>query len=667
MNFRRIGCAVLIICLAWAPMAFGKSGEERFTYEDVHRVMEQLFVFHVDKKEMSVELLRRSYEAYIDQFDTQKLYLLRGEIDRWTNRPTAQLTKALSRYESGDYSDYVALNGMIKSSIVRSRQMRVELRTQIVKWINEGRKADLSFLESKLEYCKTLEELRERTGLLMFAFAEHQMERFPGLTTDQLDRVWVLFEKRLRSDENLYLLDDPSGRPLVSNEAENFLTLRVLKAMARSLDSHTDVYSPEEAQTLRLQLMKGFTGVGIVLEEQLEGVVITRLVKGGPADRSGKIMEEDRLVEVDGHQVAQYPFARILDFLRGERGSTVMLGVSRPTELGGREIIQVALKREPVVLAESRVEIAYEQFQGGIIGLVALDSFYESDSGITSAKDVKQAITELEKVGTLKGLVLDLRQNLGGFLSQAIQVAGLFITNGVVAISRYSDGSEVYFRDLDGSTYYDGPLVILTSRASASAAEIVAQALQDYGRAVVVGDERTYGKGSIQHQTITDEEAETHFKVTVGRYYTVSGKSTQLDGVRADIVVPSALCEQEIGEIYVKHPLTRDRVTAAYHDNLNDLDPAIQRYFVKYYMPTIQQKSDFWERHMALLKQNSNGRLETSKAYADFLKESGSIGVTGFHSWIERKDNYQAIEAMNVLKDMILIQEQADAKETIAR
>lgn len=667
MSFRRIGYAVLIICLAWAPMAFGRSDEEKFTYGDVHRVMDQLFVYHVDKKQMTTELLRRSYEAYIDQFDTQKLYLLQGEVNRWASRPVNQLTKALSRYEMGDYGDYVALNGMIKSSIVRSRQMRVELRSQVARWIDEGREVDLELLDTKLDYCKTADELRERIGLLMFAFAEHQMARFPELTTGQLDRVWVLFEKRLRSDENLYLLDDPSGVPLASTEAENFLTLRVLKAMARSLDSHTDVYSPEEAQTLRLQLMKGFTGVGIVLEEQLDGVVITRLVKGGPAERCGKIREEDRLVEVDGYKVSQYPFTRILDFLRGERGSTVVIGISRPIDDGEREIIQVALRREPVVLADSRVEISYEQFQGGIVGLVALDSFYESDSGITSAKDVKHAIAELEKVGDLKGMVLDLRQNLGGFLSQAIQVAGLFISNGVVAISRYSDGSEVYFRDLDGTTYYDGPLVVLTSKASASAAEIVAQALQDYGRAVVVGDERTYGKGSIQHQTITDEDAETFFKVTVGRYYTVSGRSTQLDGVIADVVVPSALHEQQIGEVYVKHPLPRDRVTSAYHDSLDDLDPAIQRYFAKYYMPSIQQRSDFWERHMALLKQNSQSRLESSKAYADFLKESGSIGVTGFHTWIERKDNYQAIEAMNVLKDMILIRQQADLRETLAR
>lgn len=667
MEFRRVGYGILIVCLAWAPMVFGRADEERFSYDDIHRVMDQLFVYHVDKKKMNTELLRRSYEAYIDQFDTQKLYLLQGEVNRWAQRPAAQLSKALSRYQVGDLSDYVTLNGMIKSAIVRSRQMRVELRPQVARWIDEGRKSDAKFLDTKFEYAKSSDELRERTGLLMLAFAEHQMERFPELTTDQLDRVWILFEKRLRADENLYLLDDASGTPLTADEAESSMTLRVLKAMAKSLDSHTDVYSPEEAQNLRLQLMKGFTGVGIVLEEQLDGVVIARLVKGGPAEKSGKIQENDRLVEVDGHQVSQYPFTRILDFLRGERGSDVILGIKRPADGGEAEVIQVALRREPVVLNESRVEIAYERFAGGVIGVVELDSFYESDSGITSAKDLKHAISELRKIAPVKGLVLDLRQNLGGFLSQAIQVAGLFISNGVVAISRYSDGSEVFFRDLDGTSFYDGPLVILTSRASASAAEIVAQALQDYGRAVVVGDERTYGKGSIQHQTITDEEADTFFKVTVGRYYTVSGKSTQLDGVKADIVVPSALFQQEIGEVYVKHPLSRDRIASAFNDNLDDLDPAIQRYFVKYYMPTLQKRSDFWARHMELLKENSQRRLEKSQAYAEFLRESDKIGVSGFHSWISKKDNYQTAEAIEIVKDMILLQQQAGDRETLAK
>ena len=159
--------------------------------------------------------------------------------------------------------------------------------------------------------------------------------------------------------------------------------------------------------------------------------------------------------------------------------------------------------------------------------------------------------TKLKSQGNLRGLILDLRSNSGGFLSQAVKVAGLFISDGVIVISKYSNGEEKFYRDVDGKTVYDGPLVVLTSKATASAAEIVAQALQDYGVALVVGDEHTYGKGTIQTQTVTDNRSTSYFKVTVGKYYTVSGHTPQKEGVKADIVVPGRWSKEKIGEMSI--------------------------------------------------------------------------------------------------------------------
>src|SRR5690606_836656 len=163
-----------------------------------------------------------------------------------------------------------------------------------------------------------------------------------------------------------------------------------------------------------------------------------------------------------------------------------------------------------------------------IIGKITLNSFYQGDNGVNSENDVRDAIKKLDKMGNLRGLILDLRENSGGFLTQAVKVAGLFITNGVIVVSKYFNGEEHFYRDMDGKVSYTGPLVILTSKATASAAEIVAQALQDYGTALIVGDEHTYGKGTIQSQTVTENQGAAFFKVTVGKYYTVSGKTPQI-------------------------------------------------------------------------------------------------------------------------------------------
>ena len=204
-----------------------------------------------------------------------------------------------------------------------------------------------------------------------------------------------------------------------------------------------------------------------------------------------------------------------------------------------------------------RRQYSFERYADGIIGKINLPSFYESAEGLSCEADLKAALRDLRKQGDLKGLVVDLRENSGGFLHQAVKVAGLFVSSGIIVISKYAHGETQYLRDIDGKSYYSGPLVLLTSRGSASAAEIVAQALQDYGTVLIVGDDRTYGKGTIQYQTVTDVSAATFFKVTVGRYYTVSGRTTQIEGVIADIQVPTYYSALAIGERYLQYPLEK--------------------------------------------------------------------------------------------------------------
>jgi carboxyl-terminal processing protease len=384
--------------------------------------------------------------------------------------------------------------------------------------------------------------------------------------------------------------------------------------------------------------------------------MIAELIKGSPAEQSGQIRINDLLVEIDGISIAARPFEEVLDMLKKKEKTQIVLGFRRDDA----KLIRVPLMKRAIVMNEERIQVGYEKVEGGIIGKISLHSFYESGEGISSEKDIKEAIRGFREKGNLVGLVLDLRENSGGFLSQAVKVAGLFVTNGVVVISKYGKGEVHYLRNIVAKSYYNGPLVVLTSKMSASASEIVAQALQDYGVALVVGDKRTFGKGSIQYQTVTDAKADMFFKVTVGRYYTPSGKSTQIDGVIADIEVPSQYAPYKIGERYLEYPLPQDQVEPAFVDPLTDLDEKTRRLFQMRYLPFTQRVVSFWKKMLPVLREQSAARIAQNPEYQSFLKKqeviqarSGALPPNTIDEQIQVKEDLQMKEAVNIVKDMI--------------
>ena len=264
--------------------------------------------------------------------------------------------------------------------------------------------------------------------------------------------------------------------------------------------------------------------------------------------------------------------------------------------------------------------------------------------------------------------MLDLRSNSGGLLSQAVGVAGLFITKGIVVSIKDENGKVQHLRDLDGKTSWDGPLVVLVNRASASASEIVAQTLQDYGRAIVVGDETTYGKGSYQTFTLNGSQEggvnpEGEYKVTRGRYYTVSGRTPQRAGVASDVVVPSFLSELDIGEQHLKYPLDPDEIEPNFDDKLLDI-PFMQRARVsQLYRFDLQPKLDIYSAHLPRLRTNSDLRINNNKNYQAFLEE---IAAREEDKDLEDDDlaekygqnDLQLTEALNIMKDLIVLMKQ---------
>jgi len=655
--------------------------EEQLETRDVQRIMSKILRQHVSVHQVDEEILRRAMDTYLEQFDRSKIYLLEEEVAPYLHPTEEQLTQMMKEYERGQYQTFEEIHVLIQGAIERSRNWRVELADEMEQLLLEIEEP--SFLEEQKkrdpfeekEFVAELSDLKHRFREMLKRFLFIQRKQVgKKILHEKQTKAWALFERQLRDREWDYLFENEHGESVSADKQEDLFVHRLLKAFTRSLDAHTTFYNAEEAYDMRIRLEKGFKGIGVVLQESIDGIVITRLIEGGPAEKSGEIQPNDRLVEVDGVSIVDASFKSILELIRGAEGSSIYLGLKRQIEHEETQekediLVHVTLTRAEVVINEDRVDVSHENFGDGIIGKITLHAFYEGDNGISSERDVRDALKELYKVGDVKGIVLDLRENSGGFLIQAVKVAGLFISNGVIVVSRYSNGYERFFRDIDGHAYYEGPLVVLTSRASASAAEIVAQALQDYGAAVVVGDEQTYGKGSIQHQTVTGSWGSSFFKVTVGRFYTVSGRSTQIRGVKADIVVPTEYHDDQLGEQFLDYPLANDEIKPSYADLLGDVDEDVKSWYIKYYIPSLQQRKTKWTTILPVLKENSAYRLSHDENYKLFSEEIGIEVVDDEKEEeienpykVKKEENYgvedmQMTEAVNIVKDMIYLDE----------
>ncbi len=626
---------------------------------DVHKIMDQIFSKHVEKKEISGKIIKHAFKIYIEQFDPQHIYLLQGEVQPYLDPKDGDLLKIVAEYKADNYEAFENLNRLFQKAILRARAIRADLE----------KKEAAQLLASKdpvaaptAGYPATESELKENIRGELSRYFQAEKKKYG----DSPAKAFGYYEKQSQAFENHYLYVHEDGSPFTAQEQENAFVLHVLKALAKSLDAHTEVFDPEEAFDMRVRLEKGFDGVGIVFNETPQGPIVAHLVENGPAAKQGEIQPGDLLSSVNGKEIQNEPFETVMELLKGAKGQTVELGWVR-NKNGQSKKFTVVLKRDTIVLDKDRVEVSKEKFGNGEIGRIVLHSFYQNDKGVNSEEDVKNAIAKLQEEGNLRGLILDLRDNSGGFLSQAVKVAGLFITNGVIVISKYSNGDEKIYRDMDGKVAYDGPLVILTSKATASAAEIVAQAIQDYGVGVVVGDEQTYGKGTIQSQTVTENKGSSLFKVTVGKYYTVSGKTPQIQGVKADVVVPGPYASLKFGEENLEYTIKGDdKIPSAYADKLQDIDPHLRPWYFKYYMPTLQHKSNRWRGQIPILQKNSSYRLANDKNYQLFQKRTRGEDPSPDteDDLMDEKEarnkgfgvnDLQLLEAYNVVKDMIYI------------
>lgn len=357
-----------------------------------------------------------------------------------------------------------------------------------------------------------------------------------------------------------------------------------LNALAGVYDPHSDYMGREQLQSFNIGMNLSLVGIGAALQTDDGYCVVRELVAGGPAARGGQLKAGDRIVGVaqgagSGStgfvDLVDLPLSQAVDLIRGPKGTTVRLSVI-PAAAAASSRRTITIVRDEIKLEDQQakaniVELPLSVGSTRRLGVIDLPGFY-AGARTSATADVARLLSKL-KAEKITGVILDLRRNGGGSLEEAINLTGLFIASGPVVQTRDLEGRVDIGADRDGSVLYDGPLVVLTSRMSASASEIVAGALQDYGRAIIVGDTSTFGKGTVQtmvplaevmqRQGVVPNEDPGALKVTISKFYRPSGASTQLKGVASDIILPSLTDVLDISEASLNNPLPWDTIAAA--------------------------------------------------------------------------------------------------------
>ncbi len=418
-----------------------------------------------------------------------------------------------------------------------------------------------------------------------------------------MDELW---RKRVKNDVLDLRLADQSKDDLTDTLEQRYdrMALRIsqlsandvfqifINAYTLSVEPHTSYFSPRSTENFKINMSLSLEGIGAALQTEDEYTVVRRIIAGGPAAMSELMSVDDRIVGVGNGKVEEivdvvsWPLADVVDLIRGPKGSTVRLKILAGGAPAGTPPEIITLVRDKIKLEEqaakrSVVEVTVAG-KSRRLGVIDLPTFYLDSAALaqgqsdyrSTTRDVRRLLGELEATeGGIDGVIIDLRGNGGGSLLEATQLTGLFIKSGPIVQIRDSSARINVEEDEDSAVVYGGPLAVLVDRNSASASEIFAAAIQDYGRGVVLG-EPTFGKGTVQSVVPLDREGELgQLKVTIAQFFRVNGEGTQHRGVVPDVLFPTAVDSDAQGERGLDNALQWAEVAAASYDVWSEREP----------------------------------------------------------------------------------------------
>ncbi len=537
---------------------------------------------HFARLPFNAELSKRFLDDYLRDLDFQKLYFTQEDVDAFSAKYGDQLHMQLLHGDSIPAA----------TEIYRKFEKRVEERVALAETLLKGSEFDFGKDESVMlsrkdaawprndKEAADLWRLQIKEAVLgetlrrelLAKLSKEQKKADPGKDDrSPKDKVSLRYKRFLKSVKDV---DD--------EEVANYF----LSAVARAYDPHTDYMSFREMNRFKDGMKNELVGIGALLQGEEDGATkIMGIVVGGPADREGTLKLNDRVIAVDmmstgkAEDMIDIMFMKIdkvVDYIRGKEGTSVSLKVEPAGGAPGETKI-VKIQRGKVEMKDEQasgdvIEMKTEKGETRRLGVLTLPSFYADfeEGKIRCSVDVERILNRLndEKID---GLVMDLRNNGGGSLEEVRRMTGFFVERGPVVQVKNTLG-QVQVKDSDnGKPIYTGPMVVLTDKSSASASEILAGALQDYNRAVIIGESSTFGKGTVQQPMdigrmlplFAERNRAGFLKVTIQKFYRPSGSSTQMDGVVSDIKVPSLMDAMEVGEEFLDHSLPHDRIRPA--------------------------------------------------------------------------------------------------------
>jgi len=554
-----ICCAGLIALTGFVPLSlFARSSVEPGQVAiSVARWLEQ---GHYTREKLDEKMSARFLQTYLTTLDYNKLYFTQKDVDEFQIKYSSTLGDSVLRGDLAPAREIFArFKQRVEDRVAKNKKMAqkkysfdsartVEINRQNAPWPKNQEDADRMWQD------------RIEAELLKEDLAELKLRPPQETVTRRYDQV--LRNVREMEDDDV---------------VKTFLS-----SLAQTYDPHSEYLSPSDLENFQISMKLSLVGVGAVLSSEDGYAKVKEIVPGGPADRDGRLTVNDRIAAVaqgedEFEDVVDMKLDKVVEKIRGKKGTLVRLLVipGDATDPSKRKIVEI--RRDEVKLKdqEAKAEVLDLDGQNGRpvrVGWITLPSFYANmenrGTPKSTTEDVAALIGRLKREG-VQGLVIDLRRDGGGSLEEAINLTGLFIPRGPVVQAKDSNGKITVSQDTNPELVYSGPLVVLVNRLSASASEIFAAALQDYGRAVIVGDERSFGKGTVQ--TVLDlgrlmspfslgSADAGALKLTIQKFYRVRGGSTQLKGVESDIVLPSLTDNSEIGEGSLKNRLAYDEV-----------------------------------------------------------------------------------------------------------
>ncbi len=559
--------SLLFVSWKFSEVKFDDPNKDKLLIELLKYVLDK---GHYQSLDINDELSKKVYNSYLDMIDPQKKYFLTSDL-----REFKKFEKLIDdQWLSYDLAFFNLTHTRLIQRINEVEMFLPSLFNSTFEFdIDENINVDFE----NLTFSKNDKERKERwRKQLKFSMLDlYDIKILDQEKSIKSNKDYVVKSESQLLKESLKIVNDNINDifDLMNDIQRKDWFSNYVNSFVSQYDPHTTYFKPEDKDRFDVNISGRFDGIGARLQKRDGGIEIVQIILGGPLWKDKKIEAGDEIIKVgepgkDPINVIGMRIDDAIKLIKGPKGTIVELTVRRKTD---NEIKTFPITRDEVVLEESYAKSTLINKDNKTFGLITLPKFYvdfNDSKEINCATDVKNEIINLKKEG-IEGLVLDLRNNGGGALQTVVDMTGLFIKTGpIVQVKSIGNRKKVLY-DKDPSLLWDGPLVILVNQMSASASEIMAAALQDYERAVVIGSNNTFGKGTVQNvldlnRFLSNSDFDLGaLKITTEKFYRINGGSVQLKGVESDIVTPNTYSHIDIGEADEKNPLKWDQIDKA--------------------------------------------------------------------------------------------------------